>query len=114
MTKGIQLLCVVLLAWTCFFVSSSEAGLAPFSTSETAPSESSLITPTVTEKDEETTSSSPPTTTTEEQVEWQEEEPAKPDIVDETLESLVNIRILELQQNLKYALKMRGLINAFK
>lgn len=112
-TQKIKLLSVFLLVWACLSVTTEAA---PFSSTvaETEPGSSveSSTAGTTTGPDESgTTAPDQPVTTTQpdEDQGWEQEEEG-----DSVLQSLVDARILELQTNLKYALKMRGLVKAFK
>lgn len=107
-TQKIKLLSVFLLVWACLSVTTEAA---PFSSTvaETEPGSSveSSTAGTTTGPDESGTTA--PVTTTQSDEGWEQEEEG-----DSVLQSLVDARILELQTNLKYALKMRGLVKAFK
>ena len=104
MTTPIRLLSVFLLVWTCLSVT---AEAAPFSSTVAEPASSVESTGTT----ESTTTTAPPDEDfSDEKLEWD----IKEDNIKDPIESLVDARILELQTNLKYALKMRGLIKAFK
>jgi hypothetical protein len=112
-TQKIKLLSVFLLVWACLSVTTEAA---PFSSTvaETEPGSSveSSTAGTTTGPDESTagtTAPDQPVTTTQPDEGWEQEEEG-----DSVLQSLVDARILELQTNLKYALKMRGLVKAFK
>lgn len=106
-TQNIKLLSVLLLVWACLSVTTEAA---PFSSTvaETDPGSSaeSSTAGTTTGPDESTAGTTAPDQPDEK---WEQEEEG-----DSVLQSLVDARILELQTNLKYALKMRGLVKAFK